>query len=215
MENFLENANKSFLLTKDELRADLCEFGIEAVFNNSTLPLASFFNPLLKYSFSIRERKLVRNTLYFLTGFQSGDIDEDKLKEYKRKLQDDYSYFEEETTRIVMILENTVEVIRAKIIGCLYMNMINGRITHTEFCEYSDLTNRLYISEFEYLSKKTGKIPKHTFNRMIGLGIMTSGMRFGDGNVDGYITISDTMNNTNWTRFGKKYTEIISGLFEK
>lgn len=209
MGNFLVDANKSFLLTKDELKADLCEFSVEAVFNNSQLPIAAFFKPIIKYGFGIHERKLVRNTLYFLKGFQSGNIDEDKLSEYKQKLQNDYSYFEEETTRIVMILESIVESRRAKIIGCLYMNMINGRITHAEFCEYSDLTNRLYISELDYLSKKSDEIPQHTFNRMIGLGILTRGMRFGAENMDSHIMVSD---NTNWTRFGKKYVEIISGL---
>ena len=209
MENFLGYANKSFLLTKDELKADLCELGLEAVFDNSQLPIATFFKNILKYGYGIHERKLVRNTLYFLIGFQSGNIDEDRLNEYKQKLQNDYSYFEEETTRIVMILENIVEAMRAKIIGCLYMNMINGRITHVEFCEYSDLTNRLYISELDYLSKKSDKIPQHTFNRMIGLGIMRSGMQFGSENMDSYIAVSD---NKKWTRFGKRYVEIISGL---
>ena len=205
----MKDASKSFLLTKNELRADACELGLEAVFNNSKLPLAAFFKPLVKYGFSIRERNLVRNTLYFLTGFQSDDIDKDKLDEYKNKLQNDYSYFEEETTRIVMILDNTVEAIRAKIIGCLYMNMINERITHDEFCEYSDLTNRLYITEFEYLSERIEEIPKHTFNRLVGLGIMTNGMRFDDENNDGSIVIKDY---NDWTRFGKKYLEIIGGV---
>ena len=108
-----------------------------------------------------------------------------------------------------MILDNTVEAIRAKIIGCLYMNMINERITHDEFCEYSDLTNRLYITEFEYLSERIEEIPKHTFNRLVGLGIMTNGMRFDDENNDGSIVIKDY---NDWTRFGKKYLEIIGGV---
>lgn len=212
MENFLKDASKSFLLTKNELRADACELGLEAVFNNSSLPLAAFFKPLVKLGFSIRERNLVRNTLYFLIGFQSGDIDEDKLDEYKSKIQNDHSYFEEETTRIVIILDNTVEAIRAKIIGCLYMNMINERITHDEFCEYSDLTNRLYITEFKYLSERIEEIPKHTFNRLVGLGIMTSGMRFGDEKNDGHIKVND---DKDWTRFGKKYAEIIGGVLRE
>lgn len=169
--NIIHFAKDSFLLTKNEYDANAVQVTIDSVFDVIDLPIATAIKSISGVTLALRERNLIRNTVYFLQGFQSENIDEDKLLEYKEKLFSDTDYCEKEITRIILLLDNNVETLRAKIIGCLYMNLVNQRISHEEFCDYCDVTQRLFVSDYYALLKGEG-IENYKVSRLMGLGLL-------------------------------------------
>ena len=203
--NLIHFAKDSVLLTKNEYDANAVQVTIDSVFDVIDLPIATAIKSIWGITLALRERYLIRNTVYFLQGFQSENIDEDKLLEYKDKLFSDTDYCEKEITRIILLLDNNVETLRAKIIGCLYMNLVNQRISHEEFCDYCDVTQRLFVSDYYALLNGEG-IENYKISRLMGLGLLyTKNPEFyiDEGHLfieEGTFPISP---------FGKRYKELI------
>lgn len=209
MDELVKAASKSFLLTKEEFIAEACETALDSVLDIIGIPIAGVLKPFAKVSLALRERNLMRNTVYFLQGFQTGIIEEDKLSAYKEKLFNDQEFCEQEIGRILILLDSTVETIRAKIIGCLYMNLVNQRISPSEFCEFSELTNRLYNEDFKALYKDPGELEEYRLDRMKSAGLIKEGPVIRDRNNNGNVEMT---NECRVTRFGRRYRELIEAV---
>ncbi len=208
----LSVANESFLISKDKFCADIPNVSLESVLDLVDVPIVHFVKGLSNLGLGIRERNLCRNTIYFLQGFQTENIDEDKLVEYQKKLKADTEFFEREMARIIVILDNTVDAIRARIIGCLYMNQINKRISFQQYCEYCDLTNRLYLSDFSSIVDYDAEIDDHLKMRLASLGIRVFRPEFHTQYDDGNLVYDIDYSNT---EFGKQYANMIAPVIKR
>ena len=211
-DNLISAALDSFLMTKDDIIADACETAMDAVFDNVSIPLVKYLKPLGKAALALRERNLLRNTIYYLQGFQTGNVDRVKLQEYKDRLRTDTAFCEKEISRILILLDSSVEMIRAKVIGCLFMHLVNGRITHSEFCEFCELSNRMYSGDFNSLYQEVSELEEYRFDRMATMGLAKEELRYKDENSNGNIVY---VRERFLTRFGIKYRDLLRAVVKE
>ena len=91
---------------------EITEIGIDSLINNpivQSLPIAKAEIGVAKTAQNIHDRNLLLQTCAFIVGFNSGTIDEEKVKKYKSKITDNSKYAEAELGRILIILNKTVE----------------------------------------------------------------------------------------------------------
>ena len=79
-----------------------------------------------------------------------GTIDEEKLQKYKEKLKDNKEKASE-LERVLLILNNNIDVEKSKFLAKLFAAYVNEKITWDEFCEFSDITNRFYMEDYRIL----------------------------------------------------------------
>lgn len=79
----IKAAGESFCKRKDEFCAANSIYALDTIVESIGLPIANLIKGMSNLGLGIRERNLCRNTVYFLQGFQSEDVDLDRLKEYK------------------------------------------------------------------------------------------------------------------------------------
>ena len=195
----------SLVMPKNDFDANLSVESIESILDNN-LPIVALIKNTIKSGLALRERILIRNTVYFLRGFQSEELDLERLEEYRDKLHKDKAFFEREITHIIVLLDGIVDTIKAEIIGCLWLYLINGRINNQKFNEYCDLTNRLFISDIQLLFSDKEK-EEYQVGRMAGLGMFNFLPSFNINSGSLYINEADGL-----TQFGKEYKELISGV---
>ena len=64
--NLIHFAMDSFLLTKNEYDANAVQVTIDSVFDVIDLPIATAIKSISGVTLALRERNLIRNTVYFL-----------------------------------------------------------------------------------------------------------------------------------------------------
>ena len=73
-----------------EIIAEYAEIGIDALLDNEVLkgiPVVGTLSSLCKVGYNLHERNLIRQTLAFITEFNSGSISQEKLDEHREKLE--------------------------------------------------------------------------------------------------------------------------------
>ena len=95
---------------------------------------------------------MMKNLVIFLNELNSGNIDKEKLNKHKEELKQNHKKAEKELGRVLIILEQTIDNIKSSILGKLYKAYINEEIDWELFVEFSEITNRLYVSDLRVLS---------------------------------------------------------------
>ncbi len=204
MENVKENASFE-LMPKDEI----CDMFIRA-FDCVGYSFGSTFAEAVKICSKLEQYKIQKNTKAFLDGFRSGDLNEEGLAEY-RKLLEDKAFCEQEVIRIISLLSKDIDQFRTEIFGCLFLNMVNGRITYDEFIDYCDVTNKMYISDFKYLVGDYQGI-EDNLARLSGIGISKYRLSATVDEQDGILRTGDSYP---LTAFGAKYKDLISHVVRR
>lgn len=76
----IKAAGESFCKRKDEFCAANSIYALDTIVESIDLPIANLIKGMSNLGLGIRERNLCRNTVYFLQGFQSEDVDLDRLE---------------------------------------------------------------------------------------------------------------------------------------
>lgn len=170
--------------TTKDLAEDFFEIGIDAVMEEdllSEIPIMKSIVALGKTGFHVQERNLMKQTLNFVKGFNSGKIDEEKLTKYREKIFVDAKYAEKELGRIIIILNQQIENIQSERLGRLYSSYVKSAITWEKFCEFAEANRRMFIEDYLLLEKlnrespfdnSLGKQDKYKVGRLIGLGMV-------------------------------------------
>lgn len=140
---------------KDDL-LDIAEFGIDSILDDGVLkdiPIVRTLVGIRKTAQNIQDRNLLKQTLTFINEFNSGTIDEEKLKKYQNEINNDSVKAEKELGRIIILLDRFIENEKSKMLARLYKAYINQKITWDEFCEFSEIINRLFIQDIGVLTK--------------------------------------------------------------
>lgn len=157
MDKIIPSFKKSLFSGSKSIIADLSELGIDSLLDKEIvkdIPIISLFIGVKNTVQNIYGRNALIQILKFINEFNSGTIDEAKLEEYRRKINDDPKKAEKELGKIIIILSNNTESI---ILANFYRNYINGYISWDEFCELSEVLNLLFINDIKILEKIQNK----------------------------------------------------------
>ena len=176
------------------------------------IPVVSTLSSICKIGYNLHERNLIKQTLAFITEFNSGSISQEKLTEHREKLETNPKEAEKELGRVLIILGNQVEQIQSQVLGSFYAAYVKGAISWEKFCELSEANRRMFISDYQILFEaaindglKIQNRELYQVDRLISLGLLQNQNRLG-GNV--WIEMMDNPEEQNdiiVTSFGKTF----------
>lgn len=216
MNEIIPEFNDSLIINSTDIIGDYLELGIDSILENEILKEIPIFKSLLsvgKISKNIRERNCLKNLAIFINELNSGNIDAEKLRLHQEELKRNSKKAEKELGRVLIILDQTIDNIKASILGKLYKAYINQVIDWDMFIEFSEITNRLYINDLKILaliyngnmndtSNRTDLYRVERLNSLGVIGLAPKSIVIGTGHSrqDSYITLN---------KIGKKYSDII------
>lgn len=173
-------------------------------------PIIKTIASVLKGAYNIYDRNLLKNTLVFIQELNSGTIDEEKYIAYKTTLEHNPNKCEKELGRVILILNNIIDVSKSKMLSRLFKAYINKVLTWEEFCEYSEIVNRIFLEDIALLKKiNDGEVTfideddkeKYRIHRLNSIGVieisidkMTVAIINGSMKPKQLVTISDVGN---------------------
>lgn len=92
MNSLADDLGKSLSKNIVPVSVEFLENGIDELISNNVLrniPILNSICGVIRVGKDLRERNLLVQTSTFLSEFNSGTIDEEKLQKYKEKLEDD------------------------------------------------------------------------------------------------------------------------------
>lgn len=153
MSSLADDLGKSLSKNIVPISVEFLENGIDELISNNVLrniPILNSIYGVIRVGKDLHERNLFKQTSAFLLEFNSGTIDEEKLQKYKEKLENDKGRISE-LERVLLILNNNIDVEKSKYLAKLFTAYINEKISWNEFCEYSDIINRLFMEDVSIL----------------------------------------------------------------
>lgn len=117
-----------------------------------SLPIVSTVAAVCKTGLNIKERNYLRQTLAFINGFNSGDMEQAKIEEYREKIVSDRSRAERELGRIVVILDSTLEQEQSEVLGRFYKAYVWGNYDWDMFRQLSAANQKLIAGDYETLN---------------------------------------------------------------
>lgn len=166
---------------------DIAELGIDSVLDDGLLkniPIANLLIGIGKTAQNIHDRNLLRHTLKFIITFHENTISPAKLKKYRDKLLNNPHFAEEELGRVIILLNSNIDIKKSELLAKFYRAYVNEEINWTTFCELSDITSRLFISDLQLLYEinaghitDTTQCPAYKADRLISLGLLNYSMK--------------------------------------
>ena len=148
--------------TLSDVIVEMAEIGIDSCLEDGVLksiPIVSAIIGVAKTGQHIHDRNLLMQTFDFIKAFNEKRISREKLERYKSKIQSSPKKAEKELGRVLVLLNANADTQKSKILGRLYYNYVDEEIDWASFCELSDATERLFLSDIDLLlSVKNGKI---------------------------------------------------------
>lgn len=223
MDKLVDDFEKSLFNASEDVISDYLEIGIDSFMNEGVLkelPIVNTIVGVLKVGKNVHDRNLLKQTLTFINEFNNNQISDDKLQRYKITIETNPKRCEEELGRILLLLNNFIDKEKSVMLAKLFKAYVEKIVSWNEFCEYSEIINRLFIQDINLLkmiyngtvSDTTNRSDLFRVERLNSLGII--GLSFKSTRIttingvqqenrqDSYLT----MNNN-----GKKFMDIING----
>lgn len=147
--------------TLSDACVDIAELGIDSLLDDGvfkSIPIVSTLVGFGKTAQNIHDRNLLRQTIKFINTFNEKSISSKKVEKYKNRLDSNSKYAEEELGRVIILLNSNVDLKKSELLAKFYRSYVNEDIDWSIFCELSDITSRLFISDlhllFEVYKKK-------------------------------------------------------------
>lgn len=156
MDKLTDDFEKSLFNDSVDIIGDYLEIGIDSFIEKGILeemPVVKSIVAVLKIGKNVHDRNLLRQTLTFIKEFNSGNISKDKLVEYKSMIESNPKKCEEELGRVLILLNNYIDTEKSVMLARLYKAYITKIINWNEFCEYSEIINRIFIQDLKILKE--------------------------------------------------------------
>ena len=125
--------------------------------------------------------KQLKISIKFINTFNEKSISQEKINKYRKKIQSKPKYAEEELGRVIILLNSNVELKKSELLGKFYRAYVDETIDWDTFCELSDITSRLFVSDLQLLYNiyhlqvsDTSQCPVYKADRLIALGLLDS-----------------------------------------
>ena len=92
MDELVENFEKSLFDDSKDIIEDYLEIGIDSIIDNGILkeiPIVKTIVGVLKVGKNVHDRNLLKQTLVFINEFNRNEIRQDKIEEYKKRIEND------------------------------------------------------------------------------------------------------------------------------
>lgn len=220
MDELVENFEKSLFDDSKDIIGDYLEIGIDSIIDEGILkeiPIVKTIVGVLKVGKNVHDRNLLKQTLVFINEFNRNEIRQDKIEEYKKRIENDQKKCEDELGRIILLLNNFIDREKSIMLSKVFKDYVGQLLNWNEFCEYSEIINRLFIQDFSFLqevylgriSDTTNRSDIYKVERLNSLGII--GMTFKSSTIS---TINGVMSNRQdsyltMNNNGKKFMNIV------
>ena len=213
MNELVPKFNDSLIIDTSSIIEDYLELGIDSILENEILkelPIIKTFMGVGKLTKNILERNLIKNLMVFIKELNSGNIDKIKLDKHKKMLEKNPKKAEKELGRVLIILEQIIDNEKSSILGKLYKAYINQEIDWDMFVEFSEITNRLFMSDItilkvmwlkKYNDYNEQKDDNFRIERIYSLGLV--------GNVFSVVNETLNLHGKILNGLGKRYCSII------
>ena len=170
--------------TLSDACSDMAELGIDSLLDDGvfkSIPVVSLLIGVGKTAQNIHDRNLLKQTIKFINTFNEKSISQVKINKYRKKIQSKPKYAEEELGRVIILLNSNVELKKSELLGKFYRAYVDETIDWDTFCELSDITSRLFVSDLQLLYdiyhlqvSDTSQCPVYKADRLIALGLLDS-----------------------------------------
>ena len=161
MDKLAEDFKKSLFNDSNEALSDYLEVGIDSFINDGILkdiPIVKTIVTVLKVGKNIHDRNLLKQTLTFINEFDKNNISDEQLKNYKERVENDSKKCEEELGRVLLLLNGFIDKEKSIMLAKLFKAYIKQLISWNEFCEYSEIVNRIFIQDLKILKDIYNKV---------------------------------------------------------
>ena len=168
MEKLTEDFSKSLFCNITDITQDYSEIGIDIFIENDLIkeiPIIKTLVNIFKIGKNIRDKNLLKQTLIFMQELKKNNIEEEKLKKYKDEIENDRKKREEELERVLWLLNSFIDKEKSIMLSRFFKEYVRQTITWDEFCEYSEIINRLFIQDIKILREIYLKEFRDTTNR--------------------------------------------------
>lgn len=216
MDELTQDFEKSLFRDTTDVIGDYIELGIDSFINDGILkdlPIVNTIVSVLKVGKNIHDRNLLKQTLTFINEFNSNNISQEEINEYNEKIKKDPKKCEEELGRILLLLNKFIDKEKSVILSKLFKAYISKVIDWKEFCEYSEVIDRLFLQDLDLLKEiyyyrvniTKGRNDMFRVERLNSLGVIALTMASvsitnGKSRTDSYIVLTD---------FGRKFMDVI------
>ena len=150
MDKLVDDFEKSLFNSSENVISDYLEIGIDSLMNEGILkelPIVNTIVGVLKVGKNVHDRNLLKQTLTFINEFNNNQISDDKLERYKLTIEMNPKRCEEELGRILLLLNNFIDKEKSVMLAKLFKAYVEKIVSWNEFCEYSEIINRLFIQD--------------------------------------------------------------------
>lgn len=168
----------------EESLSGIGELGIDSVLNSSlpdSIPIIGLIKGVCKTAINIHERNLLRQLAAFINAFNDGSVPAEKVEAYKKRLDDNPKFAEKELGRIIIILNSNIDIEKSEFLAKFFKSYINQDIDWDIFCELSDITTQLFLSDLELLFRifngeiaDTSQCSRYQSKRLSSIGLIDS-----------------------------------------
>ena len=155
MDKLVDDFEKSLFNSSKDVISDYLEIGIDSLMNEGILkeiPIVNTIVGVLKIGKNVHDRNLLKQTLTFINEFNKNKISRDKLDQYKITIENNPKRCEEELGRILLLLNNFIDKEKSIMLAKIFKAYIEKIINWNEFCEYSEIINRLFMQDINLLN---------------------------------------------------------------
>ena len=197
---------------------DSSEVLLDAVLNDGIvkeIPVISHVVSLYKIGHTFRERSLIKKLIVFLNEVRNGTIDEETKARYYTKITTDKRAAQRELEHVMLLLDRIISERRVQYIAKLYLAFHQGKITWDQFCQCSEVIDRLLPGDAECMDNRIlddstrSDVNNCSILRLQGLGIVVSTMTPGAYDVRGSVIATKPDGKYQLTTFGKTLADII------
>lgn len=110
---------------------DVAELGIDSLLDDGvfkSIPVVSVLVGFGKTAQNIHDRNLLKQTIKFINTFNEKSISQEKLNKYRKKLETQPKYAEEELGRVIILLNSNVDLKKSEILGKFYRAYVEESI---------------------------------------------------------------------------------------
>lgn len=194
MEIVKSAANTLFNDATKNLSMDIVEMGLDSVIDNEVLkelPFVKTVYAITKTSLAIKEKFLLKKFLNFIKAFNEYEVDEKEINRRKKAIDNNEKWIYEEIEFLMIYLDNMDSMKKSKLLANLYSEYINRKINWERFCQYTEITNRLFSYDIEWLVEFyrycTNSMQKGSgfyydltsYSRLSGLGLIEKEFDYG------------------------------------
>jgi hypothetical protein len=193
---------------------DIAEFGIDSILDEGVLkdfPLMSTLVGVKNVAQNLHDRNLLRQTLAFVKELNNGQLDEKKKEKYKKIIDENPKKAEAELGRVLIILNQNIELSKSKILAAIFQEYINENIDWKTFCEFSEITRMFFVDDIYDLDTIYQQAPNYLSflsygaDRLVALGLVKSSTA--PAIVEDALGIRQSMTLSD---IGEKYYKIVS-----